>query len=180
MLRAGMGLAVTAAIALGGTAAASAATSTPAAPSFPGPGCHPWDHEHWNLNGTNQITVPYAGKTYTYSVTFKQYGSCLGGSLTDPAANGGAGLTGPISGTVNRNDVTFSFSYGSTSTQGLRTYTGTIGKWGNVSGTWSDAGSDHASGTWTLTYKAHLACPWWFQWWNPHAACPVYPPHPHH
>ena len=67
-----MGLAVTAAIALGGTAAASAATSAPAAPGFPGPGCNPWALEHWNLNGTNDVKAIYLGGTFNYSVTFKQ------------------------------------------------------------------------------------------------------------
>ena len=172
LLRAGMGLVVTAAIALGGTAAASAATSAPP-PHFPGLGCNPWAFEQWNLNGGNDVKAIYLGGTFNYSVTFKQYGSCLSGTLTDSLFP----TTGPVWGTVNKNHVTFSFKYPSSGTQGTRTFTGTISKWGNVWGTWSETGTEHGTGTWSLTDRADRACPRWYQWWNPHAACPVFPHH---
>ena len=35
-------------------------------------------------------------------------------------------------------------------------------------------GGQNASGTWSLADQASLACPWWLQWRNPRAACPVY------
>jgi hypothetical protein len=101
-------------------------------------------------------------------VTFKQFGSCLSGTLTDSYYP----TTGPISGTVNRNHVTFSFSYPSGSIQGTRTFTGTINRWGAVSGTWSETGTENGTGTFTLARHAATACPWW-QWWN--HSCRVFP-----
>ena len=58
----------------------------------------------------------YLGQTYTYTVTFKQFGSCLIGTLTDPYFP----VTGPVSGTINRNHVTFTFRYPQGSVQVFR------------------------------------------------------------
>ncbi len=172
MLRAGMGLAVSAAVVMGGTATASAATAAPATHNYPG--CNPWALQRWNLNGSNTIKATYQGGTYTYSVTIKQYGSCLSGSLTDPYY-GPSGTTGPIWGKINKNDVVISFRYPYGSVQGTRTFTGDISKWGNVYGTWHETGTENGTGTWYLTGKAAHACHW--HWWNPRAVCPVYPHH---
>jgi hypothetical protein len=166
-----VGLALSAAVMMGGAAAASAATSAPVTHSFPGPGCNPWAPEHWNLNGSNTVKATYLGGNFTYSVTFKQTGSCLSGTLTDSLFP----TTGPIRGTVNKNYITFSFRYPSSGSQGTRTFHGTINKWGAVGGYWSETGTEHGSGTWTLAKKAGLACPW--AWWNPRAACFVFPHH---
>jgi hypothetical protein len=172
MLRTCAGLAVAAGLVAGGAGVASAATTSPSTTqNSHHPVCNPWARERWNLNGKNQVNVPWNGQTLTYSVTFKQYGSCLGGTLTDP----GYPTTGPIWGTVNKNYVVFSFAYPSGSIQGTRTYVGTINRWGYVSGKWSETGSENGSGTWSLAKHAKRACPWWYQWWNPYAACPVYP-----
>jgi hypothetical protein len=172
MLRTCAGLAAAAAIVVGGAGVASAATTAPAATSSSsfGFGCSPFAHEQWNLNGRNHVEAVYLGKTFTYSVTFRQFGSCLSGTLTD----GFFPVTGPIFGTVNRNHVTFSFRYPSGSVQGLRTFNGTINRWGAVSGTWHETGSEQGSGTFTLAKHAARACPFWF-WWNPRAACSVHP-----
>ena len=173
MLRTCAGLAVAAGLVAGGAGVASAATTSPTtAQSNHHPACNPWARERWNLNGNNKVNAVYLGTTYTYSVTFKQAGSCLGGTLTDTYYAGTA--TGPIWGTVNKNSVTFSFAYPSGSVQGTRTFTGTINRWGAVSGTWSETGSEQGSGTWTLAKHAAHACPWW---WGPRAACQVFPHH---
>ena len=134
VLRTCAGLAVAAGLVAGGAGVASAATVTPAAhttsnnsfaPAIRGSG------EHWNLNGRNKVEAVYLGNTYTYKVTFKQFGSCLAGTLTDSYFP----TTGPVFGTINRNHVTFSFTYPSGSVQGTRTFTGTINPSGTASGT---------------------------------------------
>jgi hypothetical protein len=170
MLRTCLGLAAAAGLVAGGAGVASAATVSPAAhtSSSWAPHCNPFAREQWNLNGRNKVQAVYQGTTYTYSVTFKQYGGCLSGTLTDSYYP----TTGPISGTVNRNHVTFSFSYPSGSIQGTRTFTGTINRWGAVSGTWSETGTENGTGTFTLARHAATACPWW-QWWN--HSCRVFP-----
>jgi hypothetical protein len=171
MLRTCVGLAAAAGLVAGGAGVASAATVSPAAhtSSSWAPRCNPGAREQWNLNGHNTVEAVYQGTTYTYSVTFKQYGGCLTGTLTDL----GVPITGPISGTVYRNHVTFSFNYGSTSIQGIRTFTGTINRWGAVvSGTWSETGTEQGTGSFTLAKHAANACPWW-QWWN--HSCRVFP-----
>jgi hypothetical protein len=101
-------------------------------------------------------------------VTFKQSGGCLTGTLTDPYFP----TTGPISGTVVKNNVTFSFQYPSGSVQGTRTYTGTINRHGDLSGTWSQTGSQGGGGTFTLAKHVHRACPWWYPL---NASCRVFP-----
>jgi hypothetical protein len=96
------------------------------------PNCDRRQRERWDVNGTNTVNVVYSGGTATYGVTFRQDGECLGGTLTDP--NGPK--TGPIFGTVDGNTITFSFKYTYTgATQGTRTFTGTINRFGSVSGT---------------------------------------------
>ncbi len=169
ILRTCAGLAIAAGLVAGGTGVASAATTAPATQTGnPGHSCNPWAREQWNLNGKNQVEAVYQGQTYTYSVTFKQFGSCLWGSLTD----GYYPTTGPVYGTVYRNHVTFTFKYPAGSVQGTRTYTGKINWWGAVSGTWSETGTENGSGTFTLAKHAHHACPWWY--W-PGASCRVFP-----
>jgi hypothetical protein len=176
VLRTCAGLAVAAGLVAGGAGVASAATVTPAANTTAnnfGHGCNPWQREHWNLNGRNKVEAVYLGNTYTYKVTFKQFGSCLTGTLTDGyyLPNG---TTGPIWGTINKNHVTFSFAYPSGSVQGIRTYTGTINRWGAVSGNWTQTGSQGGGGTFTLARHANFACPWWDRW-NHNATCRVFP-----
>jgi hypothetical protein len=141
----------------------------PHSPSHPN--CNRWQLERWNLNGSNTITAIYNNAPFNYTVTFKQDGSCLTGTLTDLNILSPLPQSGPISGTIRGNDVTFSFTYPASMTfQGTRTYTGTISGHGAVSGTWSDGGTGRSTGTWSLGSKANRACPrsWW---WNPRHEC---------
>jgi len=173
VLRTCAGLAVAAGLVAGGAGVANAATVAPAAHTTTtnfGPGCNPFAHEHWNLNGHNKVEAVYLGQTYTYTVTFKQFGGCLIGTLTDPLFP----TTGPVFGTINRNHVTFSFRYPTGSVQGTRTFSGTINRWGFVSGKWWETGSENGTGTFTLARHAAFACPWWDRW-NPNSACRVFP-----
>jgi len=136
------------------------------------PSCSKWQLEKWNLNGGNTVDLTYEGGAYTYSVTITQKGSCLTGTLTDKYYSTPA-LTGPISGTVKGDDVTFTFNYPANSVQGARTFTGTIGRHGAVSGTWGETGSEHGTGTWTLADNASPACPPWFRWHRGPHECQV-------
>jgi hypothetical protein len=190
VLRTCAGLAAAAALVAGGAGVASAATTSPATHSASryGYGCNPYARESWNLNGSNTVAAVYKGNTYNYSVTFKQYGSCLSGTLTDTYYSGTA--TGPIYGTINGNHVTFSFKYPAGSVQGTRTFNGYIQakfyrQWywqrgwhfhwvyrvGSVSGTWSETGTEQGSGTFTLANNVRSACPTW-EWWA--RSCVVY------
>ena len=128
--------------------------------------------EQWNLSGWNTVVVPFDGQTFYYSVWFNQRGSCLSGTLSDPKFLP-SGTSGPIHGTVFRNYVTFSFTYPSGSSQGTRTFTGTIDRHGDVSGMWKDYGSDKSTGTWSLTRDAHRACHRYL-WWDPNQECFIF------
>src|ERR1700733_1530509 len=166
------GLAVAAGLVVGGAGVASAAPVTPAAHSSysPGPRCNPFAREQWNLNGRNKVEAVYQGTTYTYSVTFRQFGSCLTGTLTDSYYP----TTGPIYGTVVKNHVVFPFRYPAGSVQGARTFVGTINRWGGVSGFWWETGSEQGHGSFTLAKHAAPACFWW-QWWYHNRGCQVHP-----
>jgi hypothetical protein len=165
---------------IGGAGVASAAPVAPAHSASPkAPFCNPFQRERWNLNGKNTLTATFQGSDFTYTVKFRQAGSCLGGFLTDPYVQP-SGLTGPITGTIYKNYVTFSFDYGATSVQGLRTYVGTINKWGSVSGFWTQTGSQGPSTpnpqeTWSLGKNARPACPFFFWWGHPNRGCFVFP-----
>ena len=138
--------------------------------------CSPWNLERWDFRGNNTVDVTFGTTPYTYAVHFDQRGSCLSGWLTDTNIPAGNPQTGPIHGYVFRNYVKFSFTYTYTGeTQGTRTYTGTINRWGWVSGTWSDS-TDSASGTWSLAHGVRPACPQWGPWYGFFAfgnGCPV-------
>ena len=148
-----------AAMALSGTGTAGATPVSPAIrtvgfPSFGVPGCDPLQLEQWNLGkGANTVALTYRSGNYTYSVNFTQNGSCLGGTLHD----GYYPYNAAISGTVSGNAVTFTIRYPAHSIQGTRTFGGTISS-GIVTGTWSETGSEHGSGTWSLTARVAAAC----------------------
>jgi hypothetical protein len=104
-------------------------------------------------------------------VRFRQQGSCLGGTLTDTNIPNGA-QTGPVFGTVNDDNVTFSFTYTYRhSHQATRTFTGTVSRRGFVSGTWDETGREGLSGTWSLAARANPACP---SWRGPRAECTIH------
>ena len=167
-----------AAMVLTGAGAANAAVAAPAAhsavthnPWGPGPHCSWWDRERWNVNGHNQVKLVFSSTNYTYTVDFKQNGSCLGGTLTD------TGLPTlqqkmSISGTVNDNHITFSVTYPGPY-WGVRTFTGKINWHGDVSGTWSETGTENGSGNWYLAYDVDHACSHYY-WWDPQRECHVF------
>jgi hypothetical protein len=182
VLRTCAGLAVAAGLVVGGAGIASAATTSPAATTASSNGffCNPFAGEQWNLNGSNTVNAVFEGSTFSYSITFRQFGSCLAGTMTDSFFP----TTGPIHGTIRGNHVTFSFTDPAGSIQGTRTFTGTIHpqwfrqwfrqghrwhfRWvfrvGSVSGTWSETGSENGSGAFSLAKDVHNACPPW-AWW---------------
>jgi hypothetical protein len=175
MLRTFAGVAIAAAAVAGGAGVASAAPVTPAAATSGHFGfCNPFQREQFNLSGSNTVKATFEGSTYSYSVSFNQYGGCLSGTLTD----GYYPTSGPISGAINGNYVTFTFKYPYGSVQGTRTYSGYIRpeyvkqyyqhwvwngyrwvlRWtfryevrGFVSGHWSETGSEGGSGSWYLS-----------------------------
>jgi hypothetical protein len=104
------------------------------------------------------------GGTATYGVTFRQNGECLGGTLTDNNIPNGP-KTGSILGTVDGSNITFSFKY---------TYTGTINRFGAVSGTWNETGTEGLTGTWSLATRAGRACSWRTLRWQPWRGCHVH------
>jgi hypothetical protein len=105
----------------------------------------------WSLSGSNSIDIGYDGTSLTYTVSFTQSGTSLTGTLDDPYYP----TSGPITGSVNGDSVTFTFDYPSGSIQGTRTYTGTISSSGAVSGTWTQTGSESPdNGTWSLASNA--------------------------
>jgi hypothetical protein len=126
----------------------------------------------WNLSGSNTAEVKFEVNTYGYPVYFRQQGSCLTGTLTDP----GASFTGRIHGTVYGNFITFSVTYPSGDNQGTRTFNGTINQWGHVSGSWSETGSENAAGSWSLTGPAQHGCQNQFGWNNSNQGCYFYQP----
>ena len=99
---------------------------------------------------------------------------CIRGTLTDIGIPNGP-TTGPIFGTIVGNQVTFSFRYTYTGEiQGLRTFTGFIGRSGAVSGTWSETGPENGHGTWALANRADRACSPHVLRWLPWRLCPVH------
>jgi hypothetical protein len=175
-----------AALLLTGAGAANAAVAAPAAlsgaahgphgPGGPGPGphCNWWQLERWNVNGYNTVELKFGTGNFTYAVHFKQNGSCLGGTLTDTGLPSGSQVR-TISGTVNGSYITFSVPYPGApgGIWGVRTFSGNINKHGDVRGTWSETGTEHGSGTWTLAYNAHSACSHYY-WWDPQRECHVF------
>ena len=159
--------------------AAGTANAAPVSPvSHPTHRVGPWSRGHscsksfleqWNLNGKNTVDATWDGGNYTYAVNFVQKGSCLYGTLTDTGLPSGQ-QTGPVTGTVVGNHVTFSFTY-PTNVQGTRAFTGTISKWGKVSGAWRQTGTQTPdNGTWSLAGKARPACPPWAWFFLPGCA----------
>ena len=109
--------------------------------------------------------LTYAGSTYTYRVHFLtlllrgHHGikvELLSGALRDtyePQA-----LTLPLYGAISGNQVVFSVRYPVTGVdagnQGVRTFSGTIGHHGQVTGTWSETGTEAGTGPFSLVFSA--------------------------
>jgi hypothetical protein len=162
-----------------GSASAAVTTTTAHTTSSSGPFfpyCNQYQNQHqnqnrfgqeqWNLSGSNTDAVKFEVNTYDYPVYFTQRGDCLTGTMTDP----GASFSGRIHGTVYGNFVIFSVTYPSGSKQGTRTFNGTINRWGHVSGSWSETGSENGSGSWSLSRSAHQGCQINYQW-NQNQGC---------
>jgi hypothetical protein len=172
-----------AALMLTGAGPANAATTTATAhtaATWVNQGCNPRHLERWDFRGDNTVDYSFTngkGPTdQTYAVHFEQRGSCLSGTLTDNNIPYSV-KTGPIYGTVVRNEVTFSYTYTYPgSNQGTRIFTGYVDRWGNVSGTWTETGTEGGIGTWSLAHAVRPACPQWGFWWGfwqYGAGCPV-------
>jgi hypothetical protein len=167
-----------AAMVLTGTGAANAAVATPAAPSSAalgsgghGPHCNWWERERWNVNGDNTVNLVYGSGNYTYTVWFKQNGSCLGGTLTDPYLPPWSQKL-HISGTVDGSYIRFSVTY-PPGIQGTRTFTGKINRHGDVYGTWNETGTENGTGNWYLASDVDPACAHYY-WWDPRRECRVF------
>jgi len=184
-MRFGIKAAITAAVAgpaiaalmLTGAGPANAAVTTANAPhstSGFNPFCfnqfqNPFNQrQQWNLSGSNTVDLWFQGQEFTYAVNFNQRGSCLSGTLTDTGLPSGEQILG-VHGTIFGNHVTFSVRY-PTNFQGTRTFNGSINRWGDVSGRWSETGTENGSGHFSLARDAHRACHR-FMWWDPNQAC---------
>jgi hypothetical protein len=138
------------------------------------PNCNRRQLERWDAGGPNTVALIYNGGNYTYGVTIHQNGGCLSGTLTDLGIPNGP-TTGPIFGTIKGNQLTFSFRYTYTGErQGLRTFTGAIGRSGAVNGTWDETGPEAGTGSWSLATKATRACSPRVLRWQPWRQCPVH------
>lgn len=105
----------------------------------------------WNVTGAYTFDTKYLGNDYNYSVTLSQSGNTITGSLNDTYLPSVLTIT---NGSLSGNTITFSVDYGSGSSQGVRTFTGTIGSSGHMSGTWSETGSEQGHDTWSTTSGA--------------------------
>lgn len=113
-----------------------------------------WPTGAWNVTGTYTFDAKYADKDWNYTVVLSQQtGSTVTGTLTDPYLP--ASNTLPITnGSLTGNTITFSVDYGSGSSQGIRTFTGTINSSGNMSGAWNETGPEKGSDKWSTTLGA--------------------------
>jgi len=154
------------ALALAGVVAASAASAS-AAPAAPATtvSAHYQYQRPWQLNGHNTVSLTYLGSTWTYKVQFSTYkvpiswqkqGELLTGMLTDKGLAKGQ-QTLQVNGVIFGNYVVFSVVYPANSVgqQGVRTFSGTIDKHGNVTGSWTETGTEAGSGPFTLLAPAH-------------------------
>ncbi len=107
-----------------------------------------WPTGTWNVTGTYTFDTIYLGNPYNYSVTLSQSVNIITGSLDDSY---GPGVLPIINGSLSGNTITFSVNYGSSSSQGTRTFTGTIDSSGHMTGKWTETGPEKGSDTWSAT-----------------------------
>jgi hypothetical protein len=108
----------------------------------------PYKETGWNVSGSYTMDVSYSGSHYNYVLTLSQSGTAITGDLNDTYLPGDPPI---INGTITGNTVTFSVDYGSGSWQGVRTFTGTIGASGALSGTWNETGAEQGNDLWSTT-----------------------------
>lgn len=116
----------------------------------------------WRLTGHNELTLTFQGNDYSYRLsrvaTYPVFPGVeiVRGILTDTYEPVRINL--PISGVIFGNDVILTVNYPTTGPdagdQGSRSFFGTIDPSGNVSGTWSETGTEGGSGTWSLSIPA--------------------------
>lgn len=113
------------------------------------------------LSGPNVLSLTFNGHTYNYNIRtatipVSRNLSLVAGSLRDSYEPQPVNL--PIQGVIFGNDVVLSVQYPTTGPdagpQGVRTFSGTIGAHGHVSGTWNETGSENGSGTFSLLFPA--------------------------
>jgi hypothetical protein len=142
--------AVAAPLAIGGAIAgavipaSSAAASTVSLASYKAP-------------APDQLKLVYDGTTYTYDVSLHEQFVAPGvelisGTLRDtyePAA-----ISLPVHGIQFGDDAVLSVKYPTSGIdagdQGVRTFSGTVGLFGHVTGHWSETGTENGSGPFTL------------------------------
>jgi len=110
------------------------------------------------LTGTYTINLLYEGNPYVYTLTLIQSDDTLTGTIYDQYLPG----TLPVTGTFDDTTIKFAADYGA-HYWGTRTFTGTIGTDGVLSGTWSDSGTDNASGTWSTNANSVIQGPYWVE-----------------
>ena len=107
-----------------------------------------WPTGTWNVTGTYTFDTKYLSNDYNYSVILSQIGNTITGSLNDTY---GPGILIIINGSLSGNKITFSVDYGTNSSQGKRTFTGTIDSSGNMNGTWNETGPENGQDIWSTT-----------------------------
>jgi hypothetical protein len=107
-----------------------------------------WPTGTWDVTGAYTFDTKYLGGDYSYTVTLSQSGNTITGNLYDSYLPGNLTIS---NGSLSGSTITFSVDYGSGSSQGTRTFTGTIDSSGNMSGTWSETGLEAGHDTWSTT-----------------------------
>ncbi len=105
---------------------------------------------YWDLTGNYTFYINYSGHDYSYAVDLNQSVNYITGTLVDtylPAAE----QTRTVNGTLTGNSFVLEVPYPAGGQWGTRTFDGTIDSTGHLSGTWSDSGTDNASGSWSTT-----------------------------
>jgi hypothetical protein len=148
-----IGLAASAAITAGVAVPATAAFASPASPAhnIPVTCASPVNHDQLSLKlGTS--TYNYKVRLQLQTISFFPRVEVVSGTLCDNYEPVHIAL--PVHGIVFGNVVVISVQYPSTGpdagNQGVRTFSGVIGPFGHVIGSWSETGAEAGAGTFTL------------------------------
>jgi hypothetical protein len=111
----------------------------------------------YHVPAPDQLALTFQGNTYKYNVNLHETWVAPGvelisGTLRDTYEPVAINL--PVHGVQFGNDAVISVQYPSSGpdagSQGVRTFSGTVGLHGATSGNWSETGSEAGSGTFTL------------------------------